>query len=246
MATKQKIKQSSSLLLLFGYARDESTNLTVIPDDIMSSICLKYYLQTMDYFRPHGDAFIDHIDNTFGVKQRTHITNCISQIGWSSGKHKMSIKILSHSYFSHGLSIGVLANKDVKTDQWAFDVGQAKLSYQFYFACRDDNASSGIYRFKNGDSKCTEIVQSGDIHNDESDDVMNGEEVSMCIDCNDWTLQFYYKESKVGKQVCIEKDTTYYAAIVYNTYPSSGTGVSAKYQLLVHTLPFQALPSTFS
>merc|ERR1712228_100496 len=112
------------------------------------------------------------------------------------------------------------------TEQWLFDDKTAKLSYQFYFASKDTGASSGIYQLENGQSQCIVPVAHSDLHQDESDDVMKDQVVSMNIDCNDWTLQFYYKDAQIGTQICIQKDTTYYAAILYNGFQKYSSIVS--------------------
>eukprot|EP01084_Bolivina_argentea_P099840 179404_1 len=171
-------------LLLFGYLRDAKSLKTTITEDIILNICLKYYLQKIDHFKAYYGAQIDSENNIFETnpterdQQNTH---CISQIGWNKGKNEMIIKILNHNFTSHGFSIGILVNKDVKTRVWLFDVKESKLSYQFYFSCKNDPDCGGIYQFNNGKNIC---LQSNDINQKESNDaIMNNVNIRMLVDC---------------------------------------------------------------
>ena len=129
-------------LLLFGYLRKKSNDGELhIPRDVIDSICIKYYLQTMEYFKPFIGAKIDKDRNLFQVKQddedKSNVTFCVSQYGWNKGKHDMIIKILNHSYNEIVLSIGILTNpKHDKEflDFWIFDDKQAGDSYQYFIA----------------------------------------------------------------------------------------------------------------
>merc|ERR1712228_4798 len=249
MSAQEEANQLSAILLLCGYARGSNGNLA-IPHDIISSICFKYYyLQTIHYFKPNKYAIIDEQNHILGVNKENAKANtslnsfayCISQIGWNKGKNMMSIKVLHHSYCSHpghGLSIGILTNNDANTDDtWLFDYNGSGLTYQFYFHCKEqdlDEENSGVYQLKNGVSSHMECIKKRDIHDSQSDDIMIDKEISMSIDCDNWTLQFFYDGAKIGNQICIEKDTTYYAAIAYNTYPSDNSqNPFANYKLTI-------------
>eukprot|EP01084_Bolivina_argentea_P099837 179401_1 len=225
------------ILLLYGYLRGAKSLNTAIPEDIILNICLKFYLQKIDHFKPYYGAQIDSKNNIFEVnptEQDKRITYCISQICWNKGKHEMMIKILNHTLM-HAFSIGILINKGVSINGWLFDLEQAKLSYQFFFCSKNGRDCSGIYQFNNNKSIC---LQPNDIHTKASHDaIMNNVNIRMLVDCDNWTIQFFYNDKQLGNIVNIEQKHNYYPAIAFRT-ASFNTSIKSQYQLLLHTKPF--------
>ena len=240
MASRQcsvTTKEMKAELVCFGYLRDPSSRRMIVPQDIVTTLCVRYYVQRIDYFKEHYGSKIDTEHNIFGVeegKHDKHITYTVSQCGWSRGRHEMSINVINHNYRHFGLSIGILTNPDITVGgQWMFDSKEAGCSYQFYFGCLEDPNASGIYEMRNGKSTCLEEKR---VHETETGyDAMNGADISMLVDCDEWTIRFLYNQQQIGKTLDIQPAEAYYAAIVYNTdhFPLSTT--SCKYSLTRHT-----------
>ena len=85
-------RQKNANLLLIGYLRNpENLAYTMITGDIIDSICMEYYLQRIDYFKPNYGAMVHQnynsfqsdpleTDSTYGS-----MTYCISQYPWNKG-----------------------------------------------------------------------------------------------------------------------------------------------------------------
>ena len=226
--------------MLFGYLRDTSDKKeTAILKDIIITVCIKYYLQKIDYFKPHYGAEIDRDNNLFAVKtneQDEHITYCISQIGWNKGKHDMIIRILNLSHRRHGLSVGILTNPNIDTTSWLFDTEEAGNTYQFFFGRLGDPSHSGIYH------KGQSVENINNVHKNVrktqiiGNDIMNNSKIKMSVDCDEWNIAFFYDDIQIGKTIYIEPMDNYHAAIVYNT--DSYRHETSEFQLLLHTRQF--------
>ena len=234
----------SGHLLLFGYLRnhDSSHSNTMIPEDVIKNVCLNFYLQRIDYFKPNYGAKIDINLNTFevvptGSKGNTYSsTYCISQYGWNkrsgySGKHDMIIKPISHYHKDHGLSIGILTNPNPNTRTWLFDASEAGDTYQFHISNIYTPEETGIYHFNQQEGELKHLQNFNIDMNDKDDN----SEIKMSMDCDNWMLSFYFDGKQVGKTIKIEPRDNYYAAIAYRNKSDQYEDVDSKYQMILHT-----------
>merc|ERR1712173_79545 len=103
----------------------------------------------------------------------------------------MIVNVKSHNYKLYGLSIGILTNPNIDSNQWMFDSQQAGCSYQFFFTDASGQPKSGIYELKDHKSTCLE-EKSVINRNEKSRDAMNGSDIGMIVDCEEWTIQFSF------------------------------------------------------
>merc|ERR1719295_2120682 len=93
-----KFQRKQAELLCFGFLRDASSPHLIIPEDIISTLCVRYFLLRIDYFKGHSASYINEKDNTFSSTDSSSVfsTYAIAQCGWSRGCHEMSIKVVQH------------------------------------------------------------------------------------------------------------------------------------------------------